>query len=172
MIALLMLFALHAQDDTGAQFFKFKKETSWTWAKMEAGQKMKVTARVIKEEEGRVFVEEKQFKGDAADPSSTRTLVYGVEGGFLRVGLQGKDAIEPLYNLYKLGSKKGDSWGYEQGEAKDKRKVLHLGVEEVTVPAGTLDLWLAPKVGVVKEEVGSVVAESDRKELAEFTEGK
>ena len=74
---------------------------------------------------------------------------------------------EPFWRVFKLGSKKGDIWSGPPGVGT----VTHLGVEEVTVPAGTFsavhvritkaedekthDFWFAPKEGLLQWDTRS-----------------
>ncbi len=177
------------QADTGGQFFRFPKGTSWTYTRSQGGAAFKVVMTVVDEKEGRVVTESKEYAEEGKEPQ-VKTMAWAVEDGFLLWGeFRAGRILSPL-RVYKLGSKKGDTWKSPVGEGKAELEAVHLGMAEVKVPAGTyrdavqvafrfgpdpgkplLEIALAPKAGMVRFSGSSGAAQS-LMELSEFKEGK
>lgn len=173
-IALLAVFlSSPGPEDTGEQFYKFKVGTKWTMKQTGLDEESKVTTEVTKNEDGKVWIESKEYRKDEESPK-VKTLVWYVEGGLLVWA----EKLLPVFNLYKLGSKKGDSWTAGPG-MPEGAQAKHMGIEEVKVPAGTYkdavhvqitiketaaDFYLAPGVGLIKTTMG----DAGKVELTEF----
>lgn len=188
-LAALLLLTGSLQEDTGEQFYKFKKGTTWVYdqtEKDEMGQetKSRSVTTVIEEGEGKVKLESKDYLGDEKEPLKTEVIVLSVKDGFLGLSSDGEGGMPPI-PIYKLGSKKGDTWTHKLGEGDEGMEVegANLGSGEVQVPAGTykdvtevevksalftFKLHMAPKVGLIKFEVVDKVT----LQLKEFTPAK
>ncbi len=182
----LLLLSLFSQEDNGEQFYKFQVGTEWEYAQTDAeGDKTSVTT-VVKNEEGKVTLESKDYKDkDRKELIKTETLILSVKDGILWIGGEGDQPMPPL-PLYKLGSKKGDVWKWKMGEGEEAREidVCNEGTSEVEVPAGkykdvttvevklgemgSLKFYLAPKVGLIMGEFG----ENQTMKLTKFTPAK
>jgi hypothetical protein len=187
-IALIVLL-----QDTGEQFFKFKVGSTWTYKLIEGPFEGKSITTVTKLDGDRVHVESTDVL-EGKDRRAER-YIWQVDKGvlqWLREVEEGK--FEPMFNLYKVGSKKGDTWPGAPEGGRVRLTATHGGTEDVTVAAGTykdavvvkltgksddptqktdisVTFWFASNVGVVK----GVVDFGDDKntlELAEFKEGK
>ena len=186
MKTVLLALLLAPQEDTGEQFYKFKPGTTWTFKHKEGGKEAKAVLTVTEEKDGKVYLQSKESREGEAEPR-IETPVWYVENGILVWADLRAEKLRPTFYLYKLGSKKGDTWpaGPRDGEA------THLGPVEVTVPAGTykdvvqirltrprlgtVTFWLAPKVGLVKAERAPREGEEEKAvqmELTGFQEGK
>lgn len=175
--ALVLASCLQADADS---FVKFGKGTSWTFDQSDGDKKSVTTMTVEKTEDGKTFINVRE--GDA--PSDT-TVAWYVEDGFWISSRLVNGTFRPEARILKMGSKKGDTWSASLEERR-KMDATHQGTEEIKVAAGTykdaahvrivmdggtMDLYLVPKVGLVKLliEAGD---ETKRLELKEFKEGK
>jgi len=167
--ALLLLPLLRLADDAGEQFYKFPKDSVWTYS-ITAGPpdkttKESMTFTVVGEADGKVSVD---TVGTGERAHSTKMLWYVADGFFFwaeRKEEGTKDAIA----LLKPGSKKGDTWTLQGKKGMPQQTGTHLGPDEVKVPAGvykdalhtridlvegetkfSVDVYLVEKVGVVK----------------------
>ncbi|MBI2900567.1 MAG: hypothetical protein HYY17_10300 [Planctomycetes bacterium] len=184
--AAFLILAQAVQDDTGEQFFKFKKDTAWAYEQTRRGETLKVVMKVVKEEGGKVYVDIEEY-GKDDKVTRTKNMVFYVEDGYLIWTGAGRSKTPPM-RCYKLGSKKGDTWKFDLGTDERKKPAVatHLGTEEVAVPAGTyedvvhtqvaiaegtsntVDFYFAPKVGLVK----MTAAGTEKLELKAFAEAK
>lgn len=167
--ALLALASLAPQENADA-FWKFKPGTVLTYAVTEGGVKKKSVTTVQKEEEGKVWLEEKETAEGEAEPT-IKTLAYYVKDGFVVYAEKVEGKLVDKVRLLKVGSKKGDSWKNPAGDELPEFEIQHLGTEEVKAAAGTwkdaihlrfklggdadafsavADYWMAPGAGLVK----------------------
>ena len=180
MIVLVAWLALQAQplDD----FYKFKAGTAWTYKRVENGEERTIEARCAGEDGGAVKVEWEERQKDGSLYKSF-VLKWSVEAESLKVEAKEKDGDGVIpFTVLKTGAKKDDRWKGDLGE------MVHLGVGELTVPAGTykdavhtqlgrgeegqIDFYLAPKVGLVKIVVFEKGKETNLWELTKFTPAK
>jgi hypothetical protein len=188
----LMLVALisASQGDTGEQYYKFPKDTSWTYEGATEGSKRKTVLTVATEEAQQVRLVSKSYDNGKNETGLPVSVVWAVEEGFLSWWTEGKNGKRmDAMQLYKLGSKKGDTWKGAPVKAPDVSEVTHLGTLEVKVPAGTfknvtevrvkypsspdtneftMDFYLAPKVGMIKMETKVGGKTASLMELTEF----
>lgn len=190
-IASILAALLLAQDKTGEEFYKFKKDTTWTFVRSEDGKEGKMILTVLKDEEGTVHVDSKDWRKLDAEKPREETLLWRVQDGHLTwVSLRdGKE--RDVMRLLKLDAAKGDTWTVRE-EGKEKVTGTHQGTCEVTVPAGTykdvvqidltfekagkepsvMSMYFAPKVGLVKMSGTRAGGKTMSLELKEFLEGK
>ena len=80
--SILLLLALAAVQESGDEYFKFAKDTVWTYSRLEMGKSKDVTKKVVKVEGGKVFVEETTVErlraGETAHPYTRRFLQASV----------------------------------------------------------------------------------------------
>ncbi len=170
-VATLILLLAAAQDSADA-FYKFPKGSTWTYG-MNVGEdgpknlKMKMT--VTGEADGKLTVD---MARGAEGGRETKMLWY-VADGILYWGEKKEEKLNEAIGIFKVGSKKGDTWSAPGSETVQKHSATHLGREEVKVPAGAykeavhiklevqetsgniqLDMFLVEKVGVVKMVYG------------------
>lgn len=186
---ILLAAAALLQADTGESFCRFPKGTSWTYRRSQGDTAFKVVMTVTDQAEGRLVVESREYAEEGKEPRP-KTLAWAVEEGFLLWGEFKGGKIQSPLRVYKIGSKKGDTWKSPVGEGKGDLEATHMGTVEVKVPAGTyrdavqvafrfgtdqpkplMEIVLAPKVGMVRfgGSAGSLQAVM---ELEEFKEGK
>jgi hypothetical protein len=189
-LALLLAAPLLLQDAAADPYYKFKTGTTWTFdvvAKGKGPDLKKLELKVSGEGTGRTDVESRAWRSEG-EPR-VQSLRWTIKEGFL-IWVEVRDGAEkdPI-QLYKPGSKKGDTWEWMEGE-KRRAKGTNLGTEEVKVPAGTykdalhlqfeiqeggpkvtLDIYLAAGVGPVKM-VGGSGTDSMGYELKEFKPAK
>lgn len=173
-----------APADTGEQYFKFKPGTTWSFKTKEGDTDGKLTLKVEKEDGGKVYVESTEERADR-DPKIEK-LVWNVDKGVLIWAEIKEEKPSTVFQLYKLGSKKGDTW--DAGEAAPPgTKFEHMGANELKIAAGTykdaieikgtfgemgtVSFFLVPKVGLVKMEI-KLSKGANTIELTEFVEGK
>lgn len=175
-------------DDNAEPFYKFKAGTFWTFEatkKPAKGPKMsKLEFKVVKEEEGKIELESKAHR-DGSEPQ-VESLRWAVKDGILTWSEIRSGEEKTTMQLYKLGSKKGDTWEWAITEG-GKAKSTHLGREEVKVAAGTykdalhvqfemvdgpvkftMEIYFAAGVGPVKVIGGSTDEDRTTLELKEF----
>lgn len=186
--ALSLLTALASTGDETS--FRFQEGTRWTYVGTSQGQKTTVVQEVLQVrpgEQATVFqlLTKSRTEGPAGELEAISTGSYiGLEDGHFVTGTLGGVAVR----LYKKSSRKGDSWPCTEGS---DRVFTNLGVEEVTVPAGTFpqahhvqvrvqtpggvhtgDFYIVPGVGIVKTQATSEengVKKSVLLELVRFT---
>jgi hypothetical protein len=163
MISVLLLLL----QDTGEEFWKFKPGTKWTFQMTGERESRTMVMTALKEEDGKLRVESKEFGADKERPGKEQTLLfYAADGYVIYSELSGGKEVDPL-RLLKIGAKKGDTWTTE-GVGRKEATVTHLGASTLKVPAGeykdvvqvridtgegALDFYLAPKIGLVKAEI-------------------
>ena len=181
-----LLLAGVLQDDTGEQFFKFPVGTSWKLVLKEGDKETKIELQVLRHEEGRTIVESKELRSEGEPRLAT--LAWWAEEGHVIWGEKRGEKLRPELRVYKIGSKKGDTWDASAGAATPvAAKATHFGTLEKKVTAGTykdavqvkLDLggmkaemFLAPKVGLIRMEMNAEGEPAKTVELVEFKEGK
>jgi hypothetical protein len=193
MTIILAALLLLQDADTGEQFYKFKPGTSWTFAYSHEGPggapDKKVVLSVVKQEGAKTIIESREFDGDKE--TRVEKLVWQAEKEFLTWSEEKDGTLKLVFNLYKLGSKKGDQWD-AGSQSERKMSFHHEGTEEVTTgklthkgairlvlkspektegPEFGTTLWLVPKTGLVK----MLMQYGDAKttlSLTEFKEGK
>jgi hypothetical protein len=184
---LLALAGAGAASQGDEDTFHFRKGTRWKYTGTAGSTKTSLIQEIFKVSEGELFAKGEPatiyhllMKTQSDDPTgaaaSLTTKTYmGVEGGYLVTGSLGGVPVR----LYKLGSRKGDTWECTDARLKSApdRVFTHLGVETVSVPAGTFrnarhvrveiaaegrrhtgDFYIVPGVGIVKTEA---VVETD-----------
>ncbi len=185
---LLALFAVAAllQDDTGEQFYKFPVGTAWKLLEKEGDKEKRIELKVLKIEEGKVQMESKEFKGE--EEPKIETMVWWAVDGALVWGELKEDKLQPQLRYYKIGSKKGDTWNASAGkDGPPDAKATHMGTADVKVTAGefkdclhvhidmagrSVNMYWAPKVGLVKMEMSSGGEAKSIIQLTEFTPAK
>ena len=191
-LLLVLLAGMAAQADSADSLYKFKVGTTWTLlatAAPEKGPKVeKIEFKVVKSEAGVTEVESRTKSG-GEEEAKVETLRWSVVEDILTWSEIHDGKPKDSMKLYKLGSKKGDSWEWTEDGHSAKGK--NLGREEVKVAAGTypetlhvrcelsegnmtfgLDFWLAPGVGPVKFSVSAGELGTMALELKEFKPGK
>ncbi len=176
----LIAFALLLQADADA-LYKFKAGTSWTYEKKDGGPGGVVTMTVSGvDKDGRVSIDQREQILDA-QPRLSKQAWFVKDGLLHWVEISNSGTDTPFLDVYKVGSRKGDSWktAFPMGEADAK----HMGVEEVKVGAGTyknavhvriaqgpasIDVWLAPGVGMVKSAMKPPMGPAVEMSLKEF----
>lgn len=171
--------AASADDDT----FEFHRGTRWTYEGDQNGTRRTVLQEVLrvttedlfwKDEPATVYrMAVRTFSEDTGRFELTSTTTYlALEEGYLVTG-----SHEGLpVRIYKLDSRKGDSWLCVDPRIRNLPELsfTHLGEEEVTVPAGTYkrarhiqmeieadgflhtgDMYIVPGVGIVKSQTTS-----------------
>lgn len=155
-----------ARQSNPEEDWLFGLSTQWTYNNLtKSGQEKtgSFTERVTKIENGICYLD--YGNGEAAGNSllPIEGVQWIADGGWCSASiLDGK--ILSGQKLYKLGSKKGDTWVYDPGVLTATNE----GVVAVKVPAGTYNeaiqikvtndgtgqvahrIWLVPKVGLVK----------------------
>ena len=185
LIAIAAVVAL-LQDDTGEQFYKFPVGTAWKFLEKNDDKEKKTDVKVLKVEDGKVHMESRDFKAEG-EPK-VETLVWWVMDGALVWGEMKGDELRPQLRYYKCGSKKGDTWDAVAGkDGPPEAKATHMGATDVKVPAGeykdcvhvrfemgarTINMYWAPKVGLVKMEMSMGGEVKTTIELTEFTPAK
>jgi hypothetical protein len=167
-LPLLLLAVLPAADDSAEPYFKFPKDSVWTYSmpsEQDRAKKETITMTVVGDADGKVSVD-MVAQGDR--PKTTRMTWYVADGLFFWAEKKG-ETLSDNVALYKLGSKKGDSWSVAKKEGSPAQSATHLGTEELKVGAGTykeaihtkltleqnghtfdMDVYLVERVGVVK----------------------
>ncbi len=170
-----MLLSVLLVQDSAEPYYRFKAGTSWKLIQKRDDKEIRVELTVTKLEEGKTTLESKESRPDG-EPR-IETMLWHVEKGMLMWSIVHDGKARPLFNLFKVGSKKGDTW-----EGDQETQAENMGTEEVKVPAGTykdvlhvrvtrkgkddtMDFWFAPKVGLVKMEI-------PKKGVTELTEFK
>jgi hypothetical protein len=184
--SILLLLALAAGQESGDEYFKFAKDTVWTYSRVEVGKAKDVTKKVVKVEGGKVFVEETTVEKGGKAPSGSHTSMLYVEEGYLKQAAVRDGKPDAAVNVFKLSSKRGDHWRLVPSDAENKAEAMHMGVVEVETPAGTyknavqiriamnfgtVDGFLVPNVGFVKETVTVPPDAPDVQVLLKFTPG-
>ena len=187
-ILLLVLGIGLLQADTGEQFYRFPRGTTWTYRQAGATCAWNFVMTVVDDTQGRIVVESKEYRGENLAPQ-VKTMAWVVEDGCLLWGEFKDGKVGSSLRVYKLGSKQGDTWKSPVGGGKDELEAVHRGTDEVKVPAGTyrdtvqvalfmgpnqqkplMRVDLAPKVGLVR--FGRTDREQGLVELIEFKPGK
>jgi hypothetical protein len=159
---------LAAAQDSADPFYKFAKGSAWTYG-MNAGEDapkgLKMKLSVTGEADGKVSADMTQ----GSDGAKETKMLWYVADGIFYWGEKKGDALKEAIGLFKIGSKKGDTWGSPGSDSVQKHTATHLGREEVKVPAGEykealhirlqvaeggdniqLEMFLVEKVGIVK----------------------
>lgn len=142
------------------RFYDFKVGAKWIFDAVFDGNKRQVNFTVARREPGRTIVEYDIY--NPPDPGATASMdqAWYLEDGHVLWG--DAEPTKPWWRVYKVGSRRGDTWQGPNG----KGKAEHLGVDEVVVPAGSFpdavhirlededakihDFYYAPLVGLVK----------------------
>lgn len=178
LLALAALLAVQAPSMD--ELYKFKKDTTWTYKRMENETERKIVAKALGEEGGKQKIDWQELEKDGSLHKAS-VISWSVIEGVLTAEAKSKDE-EITFGVAKEGIKKGERWQTALGE------MVHEGTVELTVPAGTykdvlktkLDLggeghigfWMAPKVGLVRIAVVEGAKESQLWELTEFKPAK
>ncbi len=187
----LFILSWIAQDKTGEEFYKFKKDTAWTFDRSEDGKAGKMILTVLKDEDGTVHVDSKDWRRLDAEKPREETLLWRVEDGCLTWTSLRDGKERDKMRLVKLDASKGETWTVRD-EGKDQVTATHQGTCEVSVPAGTykdavridlsfgkdgkesyvMSMYFASKVGLVKMAGTRAGGKAMSMELKEFAEGK
>jgi hypothetical protein len=166
-LAAFILLVAAAQDSADS-YYKFAKGSTWTYAMVggeDAPKGMKMKMSVLGEADGKYTLQMSQ--GDEA-PRQTKLLWY-VSDGVLYWAEKNGETLKEAVGLWKIGSKKGDTWSKPGSETVQEHSATHMGTEEVKVPAATykdavhvqvkikeagkdvvVDAYFVEKVGVVR----------------------
>lgn len=165
-----VLFLL--MQDSGEQFYKFSAGTTWEYVEERGKNKTKSVLTVKEIKDGKTIIESKEYAEGAKEPEVKTVATYAQDGHVIWAEeVEGK--LEERIRLFKIGSKKGDTWTSDMGG--DSITISNLGTEEVKVGAGTYkdavhlgfesgddmsgkmkcDYWMAPGVGLIKFEMSS-----------------
>jgi len=168
-ILALFVFLSYSYADKEAlnmekRFYDFKEGTKWVFNADFDGVKRKVVIKVVKQDSNGTSFEYDIY--NPPDPGATASTdeIWYVKEGYIVWADYDLERITPYWRVYKLGSKKGDTW---KGPS-EKGNATHMGTTKLTVPAGTYydvihihltdqdnkthDFYYAPKVGLVKWE--------------------
>ena len=108
--------------------------------KVEEGEKGTVTLTVEDQTEGQTVIDSKESKGPEAEETNDETLLWYVEKGLLRWAQKGEGETEPMFTIWKIGAKKGDTWtGMGGGAAPFELKAKHMGEASVETPLQKFD---------------------------------
>jgi len=140
-------------------------------------------------EDGKTEIEEKEYEGEATEPTQVKTVYSYLEDGYVCWGKMVEEKLTADLRVFKVGAKKGDTWTF--GEGKRVVQLTHMGTADVTVKAGsykdalyvqmsfgdkktsgTADFYFVSGIGLVKGEMkmGDLVA--NQIELQEFKAAK
>lgn len=193
--ACLGLLSARAAPSPDDESFEFRKGTRWTYVGEQNGSKKTVVEEVLQ-----VSTEDLVVTGEPATvfhlairtlnvetgrfELNMTTAYLALEGGFLVTGSR----EGPPIRIYKLDSRKGDSWPCIDARLTKLSDLVftHLGEEEITVPAGTFrnarhiqvefqtegsrhvgDVYIVPGVGIVKSRT---VTEANGEKKSAFLE--
>lgn len=170
-LTIIALLAICSGTSGGAgmdeRFYNFKKGTQWTFDSDFNGEKRTVVFTVASHDKDQTRFEYDIY--NPPDPGATASVdeIWYVQDGYVVWGDNDLQQITPYWRVYKLGSKKGDTW---KGPS-EKGDATHMGTTEVTVPAGKYkdvihirltdedakvhDFYYAPAVGLVRWETTS-----------------
>ncbi len=167
-IALLAICGATSKGaDMGERFYNFKKGTQWSFDADFNGDKRIAVFTVTNHSDNRTEFEYDIY--NPPDPGATATLdeIWYIQDGYVVWGSNDFGNIAPYWFIYKLGSKKGDTWKGPFG----KGQATHMGTTQVSVPAGTYkdvihirltdedakvhDFYYAPSVGLVRWDTTS-----------------
>ena len=182
-LLLVLLAGMAAQADSADSLYTFKVGTTWTLLATASPEKGPKVEKIE-------FTEvESRTKSGGEDEAKVETLRWSVVEGILTWSEIHDGKPKDSMKLYKVGSKKGDTWEWTEDGHSAKGK--NLGREEVKVAAGTypetlhvrcelaegnmtfgLDFWLAPGVGPVKFSISAGELGTMALELKEFKPGK
>ncbi len=154
--------------ETGEELHSFKPGTVWIYETYApAGTKTRSVVTVTAFENGRTTFEEKRRKDGQEEYSEVLKYAQFVEGGYL-VQAELKNGVPQFgRRLYRLGSKKSQTWRETPQEGKGSVEMRHLGLVNVEVPAGrypaainvrreledsVVDLCFVPGIGLVRED--------------------
>ena len=138
----MLLLALLGQDATANAdgYFKFPKGTTWTFDKQEEGDKGSVILVVKEQTEKETVIDSKESKGAEDEETKDETLLWYVENGLLRWAQKGEGETEPMFTIWKIGAKKGDTWtGMGGGAAPFKLTATHMGETSIETPYKKFD---------------------------------
>ena len=136
----ILLLALLGQDANADGYFKFPQGTSWVFDKQEEGQKGTVKLEVKGTEGGKTLISSKESQAGEDHQEKNETLIWYVEKGLLHWAQKGDVESEPMFTIWKIGAKKGDTWtGMGGGGAPFALTAKHMGEVEVETPFKKFD---------------------------------
>ncbi len=151
----ILLLALVGQDANADGYFKFSKGTTWTYDQQEDGEKGTVTLTVRGEENRKVVVDSKESKGEEDEEAKEEMLLWYVENGLLRWAQKGEGEAEPMFTIWKVGAKKGDTWiGMGGANASFSLTAKHMGETTVETPYKNFDKAIHVQLGMEKAMEG------------------
>lgn len=179
--------------ETGEELHRFKPGTEWIYETYApGGAKTRSVVTVTAFENGRTSFEEKRRKEGQEEYSEVLKYAQFIEGGYL-VQAELKNGVPQFgRRIYRLGSRKSQTWRETPQEGKGQVEMRHLGLVNVEVPAGryptainvrreledsVVDLCFVPGIGLVREDEQRRVHPADPsrggrvyvKELIRFT---
>ena len=179
-LALLFAACLAMQASSIDDLYKFKKDTTWTYKRLENDVERKIVAKALGEQDGKERVDWKENELDGKLHKAS-ILSWSVSDGILLAHAK-SDEEELTFGVLKAGAKKGDTWKTDLGD------MVHEGTVELTVPAGTykdaiktkldilgqgrIDFWMVPKVGLAKVALVEGDKTTGLWELTEFKAAK
>lgn len=155
----------------GEEYWKFKTGTKWEYTEKQGEVKIisQVQAKEMKDD--KLVLESKREVPE--QDAEEKTMYTYAKDGYIVWAEEGEDgAIREYLRIWKIGSKKGDTWTSTMGESE--LTLTFLGIEEVKVEAGTYkdarrvgfemkdeekgqtltgEYWLVPNVGLVKMQM-------------------
>jgi hypothetical protein len=146
--------------------YAFRPGTTWTYETVEGQERHRGQVRVKKVDAGRVWIEGRLDEPHAAHDWAD-SYVHYLENGYLMRAAVKDGVVQAPRRLYRLGSRKGQSWASDPADKPGDYLIHHLGLTTVEVPAGRFenvlclrlvltamvqDFYLKPGIGLVKQE--------------------
>jgi hypothetical protein len=142
-VALLLALLLQAEPFEG--LFRREPGSVWTYRKTESGVESRVALTLLRREKGRLTFDEKETRGEEADPRAV-SVVLALSEGFLVLERRIDAEAAVVQRLLKLDAREGEAW--EGGERlKDDGPA-------VRVRAGDLECRLKPDEGLCRMDRG------------------
>jgi hypothetical protein len=153
-------------DEDVAGLYLFPPGTTWTYETVAGKERHRGQLRVKKVEAGKVWMESRR---DGPSPSTdwVEDHVEYVENGYLLRSVVENGVLGTPIRVYRLGSRKGQSWESDPHGTPGEYLIHHLGLTRVELPAGRFenvrclrfvlkaivqDSYLKPGIGLVKQE--------------------
>jgi hypothetical protein len=153
-------------DEDVAGLYLFPPGTTWTYETVVGKERHRARLRVKKVEAGKVWIESRLEEPSPGTDWIEDHVEY-VENGYLMRSVVKDGVPGPPNRVYRLGSRKGQSWGSDPHETPGEYLIHHLGLTRVELPAGRFenvlclrrvlkaivqDFYLKPGIGLVKQE--------------------
>jgi hypothetical protein len=188
MMTALVLVGLLCPQDTGEQYWKFTVGSVWEYEESDGTNKKKSVLTVREHKDGKTYIKSEEFAEGEKEPQ-VKTVATYAKDGFVFWAEEEDGQLRERIKLYKIGSKKGDTWSSAVDDGMEMT-IKNLGTEEVKVGAGTYkdaihlqfemgseemggkfvgDYWIAPNVGLIKMDFKMGEMGSMTMELKKFT---